>query len=208
MVGQAGIKIKMCGLSRVCDVEAANRILPDYIGFVFAKGSRRYVDRENACQLQRMLDTRIKSVGVFVDEEPEVVASFLADGTIDMAQLHGSEDGEYIRRLRSMTDRPIIQAFCVSAARDIERARQSSADYVLLDSGAGSGSTFDWTILSQMDKPYFLAGGLSPENVPSACRMLHPFAVDVSSGIESDGVKDERKMQEFAAAVREINIRV
>lgn len=195
-------KIKLCGLSRPCDIEAANELKPDYIGFVFAPNSRRYVPYEKALALKRLLSPEIQTVGVFVNEQPQTVAELLQNGVIDMAQLHGAEDDGYIARLRLLTDQPVIKAFRMEAANDIEAATQSTADHILLDSGAGTGTVFDWNLLKRIKRPYFLAGGLDPENAAEAIRTLHPFAVDVSSGIESGGVKDQTKMAAFAAAVR------
>jgi len=196
-------KIKLCGLSRPCDIEWANALMPDYIGFVFARKSRRYVMPETAKELRGKLDPAIQAVGVFVNESPEVVAVLLNDGIIDIAQLHGGEDEDYIKSLRKLTDRPLIQAFRMGGPADLERAYRSSADHILLDNGAGgTGATFDWALLKEFDRPYFLAGGLSPENVAQAVKAVHPFAVDVSSGIETDGVKDYKKMTAFVSAVR------
>ena len=199
-------KIKLCGLSRPCDIEWANALMPDYIGFVFAKKSRRYVAPERAKTLREELDSGIRAVGVFVNEAPETVAALLNGGVIDIAQLHGSEDEAYIRALRRLTDRPLIQAFRMDGVHDLERARESSADHILLDNGAGgTGSAFDWAVLKGFDRPYFLAGGLAPENVAQAIDALHPFAVDVSSGVETDGVKDVLKMTAFVDAARNAN---
>ncbi len=196
-------RIKLCGLSRRCDIEAANALLPDYIGFVFAKKSRRYVAPETAKALREKLNPAIRAVGVFVREAPEFVAGLLNDGVIDLAQLHGGEDEAYIARLRALTDRPIIQAFRIEAPADLDRARASKADTILLDNGAGgTGSAFDWSLLRGFDRPYFLAGGLGPGNVAEAIAALRPFAVDVSSGIETDGCKDIEKMKAFVAAAR------
>lgn len=196
-------KIKLCGLSRICDIEAANMLNPDYIGFVFFKNSSRYLSPEKASMLREKLSPEIKAVGVFVREDAEVVAGLLERGVVDMAQLHGGEDEEYIRRLRKLTGKPLIKAFRVRTAEDIVAAEKCSADYVLLDSGeGGTGSVFDWGVLGRMKRPYFLAGGLTPENVGRAVREFHPFAVDVSSGIETGGRKDTEKMAAFAAAVR------
>ena len=196
-------KIKLCGLSRPMDVEAVNELRPDYIGFVFTRKSRRYVSPEAARELRRKLVPGIRAVGVFVREEPEAVAALLNDGVIDLAQLHGGEDAGYIARLRALTDGPLIQAFRVESPADLDRARMSAADYILLDNGAGgTGAAFDWSLLRGFDRPYFLAGGLAPENVAEAVRALAPYAVDVSSGIETDGVKDAEKMRKFVAAVR------
>ena len=196
-------KIKLCGLSRACDIEEANLLQPDYIGFVFAKKSRRCVTAEQAVELKRQLRPEIRAVGVFVNEAPEAVAELLNRGVIDLAQLHGSEDAEYIRRLRDLTDSPLIQAFRIRSKEDLNRAEASAADEILLDAGAGTGTVFDWSLLRNMERRYFLAGGLNPENVREAIRDLHPYGVDVSSGIETDARKDRTKMAAFVAAVRE-----
>lgn len=197
-------KIKLCGLSRPCDVEAANGLQPDYIGFVFAPKSRRYVSMEQAAALMEQLNPAIKTVGVFVNENPETVAAYLKAGIIDIAQLHGGESENYIRRLRSLTGKPLIQAFRIDTEQDIEAANESSADYVLLDSGeGGTGAAFDWHLLSKIRRPYFLAGGLTAHNVANAVKTLTPYAVDVSSGIETDGQKDRNKMTAFVTAVRD-----
>ena len=195
-------KIKLCGLSRPCDIDMANELKPDYIGFVFAKKSKRYVEPEKAAQLKALLDPEIRAVGVFVDEAPEIVADLLNSGIIDLAQLHGNEDEAYIKSLRQRTDQPIIKAFQIKTQTDIAEAERCSADHILLDSGAGTGVLFDWSLLKNVKRPYFLAGGLSPGNAREAVRLLHPYAVDVSSGIETDGLKDREKAAAFIAAVR------
>lgn len=198
-------KIKLCGLTRPCDIAAANRLLPDYIGFVFAKKSRRYVPLEQAAALKKELDPRIRSVGVFVDEAPEQIEQLTNQGIIDVIQLHGHEDAAYIRRLRTLTGAPVIQAFRIDTADDIAAAENSIADFVLLDSGSGgTGTSFDWRLPRTLKRPFFLAGGLNPENVSGAVHCLHPYAVDVSSGIETNGNKDEEKMIRFTAAVRSV----
>ena len=195
-------KIKMCGLSRPCDIAAANAIRPESIGFVFYPKSKRNVTPEQAVQLKKLLSPAIQAVGVFVDAAPEAVSALLRQGVIDMAQLHGHEDEAYLASLRQLTDKPLLQAVRIAEADDVTRAMQSSADMVLLDAGMGSGEGFDWTLVQKIDRPYFLAGGLDTDNVTAAIRQLHPYAVDVSSGIETDGQKDKEKMAAFAAAVR------
>lgn len=195
-------KIKLCGIRSARDIEAVNDLLPDYIGFVFAKESRRYISPDTAGKLKKMLDPSISAVGVFVDEKPDIIAELLGEGVIDTAQLHGAEGDEYIRLLRRLTDKPIIQAFKIKDENYVRRADASLADYVLLDSGAGCGKMLDWNLVKSIRRPYFLAGGLDPTNVSSAISELHPYAVDVSSGIESDGVKDKTKMTEFVSAAR------
>ncbi len=195
-------KIKLCGLSRPCDIETANRLRPEYIGFVFAAKSIRYVSSEKAAELKKLLHPSIKAVGVFVRENPETVAGLLRNGIIDMAQLHGNESEEYIAQLRTLTDKPLIKAFRIDTGQDVETANMSTADYVLLDSGqGGSGTVFDWNLLEKIDRPYFLAGGLNVDNVRSAIERLNPYAVDISSGIETAGYKDSRKMENFVHAV-------
>lgn len=199
-------KIKLCGLTRPCDIQTANRLLPDYIGFVFAPKSRRYVTPEQAAELRGLLNPDLTAVGVFVNEPPKTVAELLDCGVIDIAQLHGTEDEEYISALRALTDKPLIQAFRIDTEQDIAAAENSTADYVLLDSGnGGTGTVFDWSLIRRLKRPYFLAGGLTADNVGGAVASLHPYAVDVSSGIETGGVKDEDKMTRFVHAVRGVS---
>ncbi|MDO5140725.1 MAG: phosphoribosylanthranilate isomerase [Eubacteriales bacterium] len=196
-------RIKLCGLSRECDIEAVNILKPDYIGFVFAKKSIRYVSEQQAAHLKSLADSSIRTVGVFVDADVREAARLMNSGVIDIAQLHGHEDEVYIDKLRQLTTGPVIQAFGIRTEEDVLRAACSTADYILLDSGSGgTGTAFDWSVLENIGRPYFLAGGLDPENVSEAVGRLHPFAVDVSSGIETDGSKDIRKMSDFCAAVR------
>lgn len=196
-------KIKLCGLTRPGDIETANLLHPDFVGFVFAKKSRRYVSLERVRTLKELLHPDILAVGVFVDEAPEAVAAWLSSGVIDMAQLHGGEDEAYIETLRELTDKPIIKAFSVRGEQDIRRACDSTADFALLDAGdGGTGTAFDRELLAGMNRPYFLAGGLDPSTVGEVVRRWRPYAVDVSSGIETDGYKDAEKMQAFVECAR------
>ena len=195
-------RIKFCGLTRKCDIEAVNELGPEYIGFVFWPRSKRVVTREQALELKAMLDPSIKAVGVFVDEDIEVVKSLLNDDIIDIAQLHGSEDGTYINDLKMSTGKPVIKAFKIRSEDDGRQAEESPADMVLLDSGMGTGKTFNWEIIKDVKRPFFLAGGLAPDNAAEAIRELHPYALDVSSGIETEGIKDTKKMTDFYEAVR------
>ena len=173
-------KIKMCGLTRNEDIESANEVRPDFIGFVFAQKSSRYITPEKAAELARKLDEGIVPVGVFVDSDFDEIMHTVKLGAIRIAQLHGNEPEELVKRLQE-NGVPV---------------------HILLDSGKGSGLTFDWSVLKNAKRPYFLAGGLDPENVSRAVTDLHPYAVDVSSGLETDGVKDKNKMIKFAEAVR------
>ena len=195
-------KIKLCGLSSASDIEAANALKPEFIGFVIWEKSKRNVGKDKAAELKKMLDPQIKAVGVFVDEDAEVVADLLNNDIIDIAQLHGSEDNSYIARLRELTDKPLIKAFQVKNSEDIANIENSDADYVLIDSGQGTGKAFDWKILEGVKRDFFLAGGLYPGNVAEAVKAVAPYAVDVSSGIETDGKKDRSKMERFVGNVR------
>ncbi|NJE34012.1 phosphoribosylanthranilate isomerase [Megasphaera sp. SW808] len=195
------VKIKLCGLTRRCDIDWVNELLPDYVGFVFAGSSRRVTD-EQAAQLRKLLREDIPAVGVFVDEPIDHVAALVRQGVIQLVQLHGAEDEAYIRELRRAVSVPVIQAFSVRSPEDIQAASRSSADFVLLDQGAGgTGRAFDWSLAAALDRPYFLAGGLHPGNAAAAAE-LRPYAVDVSSGIETDGVKDRQKMIAFVKRIR------
>lgn len=193
-------KIKMCGLRREEDIFAVNKILPEFAGFIFAPKSFRHVAEENFLALKKILDKKILAVGVFVDEKISKVAKMAEN--LDLIQLHGAEDENYISTLRNFTDKKIIKAFKIKTAADLKIAEKSSADFILLDGGAGEGKVFDWTLLKDFDRKYFLAGGLNCENVSDAIKILKPFAVDVSSGIETDKFKDAEKMKKFAEIVR------
>lgn len=195
-------QVKICGMRRPEDIRHANRLRPEMIGFVFWKPSKRYVSPDEAAKLRSILDDGITPVGVFVDEDPRVVADIATNGTIDMIQLHGAEDEEYIHGLRKLTDAPIIRTFCVRSEEDLVKASGFSADMVLLDNGKGTGQTFDWTLMKDLGRNFILSGGLSESNVGYAVRRFHPFAVDVSSAVETDGFKDRSKMERFIDAVR------
>ncbi len=195
-------RIKLCGMRFPEDVDTACELMPDYIGFVFAPAFRRYIPPEKTLALKKRLAPGIRAAGVFVNEKPEMIASLLNSGLIDLAQLHGDEDERFISRLRSLTEGRLIQAFRIREKADLIRAEQSPADWILLDAGTGEGRTFDWTLLSSFTRPYFLAGGLTPDNVSEALRRLRPYGVDVSSGIETDGRKDPEKMRAFVRAVK------
>ncbi len=198
-------KIKLCGLSRPSDIEIVNALMPEYIGFVFFEKSSRYITPQKANVLRRMLDPEIFSVGVFVNQEPEFIAELFHEGIINFAQLHGNEDEFYIERLRVLANIPIIQAFKIKSENDVLKALKSEAEFILFDAGNGSGEILDWQLLSEIkiSRPYFLAGGLNPENVIDAIKLLNPFGVDVSSGIESTpGIKDARKINAFVENVR------
>lgn len=197
-------KIKICGLKRKEDIAYVNQVKPEFAGFVFAPGSRRFVTEEQAAELSTQLDPDIIPVGVFVNAPEEKAAALLKAGVIRIAQLHGQEDEAYILRLRRLVKAPVIKAFSIESREDVEQAMKSSADWLLLDhGGGGSGETFDWGLLQAADRPFFLAGGLHPGNVRQALQQVSPYAVDVSSGVETDKIKDPVKIRAFVRAVRE-----
>ena len=195
-------KVKICGLSRQDDIDAVNHSLPDYIGFVFAE-SRRKVDAKTAAMLKAGLDKRIKAIGVFVNQDIDYISALFKNGTIDFVQLHGEEDTAYMKRLRKSCDAPILKALRIGAFMP---NIPEGADYLLFDTASvhrgGSGKSFDWNILSGYSGiPYFLAGGLDISNVLEAVHLLNPYCVDVSSGVETNGVKDPVKIDEFVRMV-------
>lgn len=200
------MKIKLCGMFRDCDIDFVNEAKPDYIGFIvmFPK-SHRNIGLETALRLKKRLSLEIKSVAVSVNAPPERLAEFAESGAAELLQLHGSEDAAYIARLRELTSAKIIKAVKVTSLADIEAAQALDTDFLLLDSGTGSGKAFDHSLIdkSRITKPFFLAGGLTPENVRAAALEVEPYGVDMSSGIETDKLKDKDKILAAVKAVRE-----
>lgn len=197
-------EIKICGLRRPQDILIANRNKPDFVGFIidFPK-SHRSISGKEVKKLRENLDKSIPAVGVFVNQPVDKVIKLLKNGTIDIAQLHGTEGADYIRRVQSETGQQVIKAFEVRSEDDIKKALESPADYLLLDQGKGGGETFDWSLITEkIDRPWFLAGGLTVDNLQQAIDTVHPWGVDISSGVESNGVKDEEKVKEVVSIVR------
>lgn len=197
-------RIKICGLRRPEDIAAVNEARPDYCGFIVEyPKSRRSIDRTTLRELVRGLREKIVPVGVFVNAQKELVAELLEEGTIQIAQLHGQESQEYIQELKVLTEKPLIQAFSIKSKEDVERARESVADYILLDQGSGgTGKVFDWSLVDEVGRPYFLAGGLDVENLREAIGLLHPWAVDLSSSLEIDGMKNAGRICQAVEIVR------
>ncbi|MFV0364765.1 MAG: phosphoribosylanthranilate isomerase [Suipraeoptans sp.] len=195
-------KVKICGLKRTEDTKIVNEYLPEYAGFVFAN-SKRKIDIETAKILRAHLDNRIKVVGVFVDEDINVIVDMVKSGIIDMVQLHGGESEEYIGKLKEEVKAPIIKAFGIKNKDDIGAAMQSLADYILLDNHIpGSGKSFDWDYLASINRKFFLAGGINPQNIDKALE-ANPHVIDVSSGVETNGFKDKAKIEEIIRRIRE-----
>jgi phosphoribosylanthranilate isomerase len=204
-------KIKICGLSRREDIESVNMVSPDYIGFImgFPK-SHRNITIERAKTLRAGLKEGIQVVGVFVDAEISMIVDACAQKVIDVIQLHGREDIRYIERLKAVlasveVQAKIIKAIQVKSKEDLTLIKEVPADMILLDAGMGGGKLFSqeqMDLLKSVNRDYFLAGGLNPENVSELLESLHPFGVDVSSGVETEKKKDRKKIRRFVQNVR------
>lgn len=205
-------RIKICGLKSLTDVKIVNKYLPEYVGFVFAN-TKRFVSDELASKMKQALDKRIQSVGVFVNEPQEHIISLYKQGIIDLVQLHGDESKEYIHELKEKINAPIIRAVRVQNAEQVREELQQKADFMLFDTYkkgvyGGSGERFPLVILEESLKeeenkrPYFLAGGLAPDNIKEVLGSIDCYCVDVSTGVETDGSKDEKKVREFIERVR------
>ena len=204
-------KIKICGLTRQEDIELVNRWLPDYTGFVFSP-SRRQVTPEQAGRLKAELDPRIKAVGVFVNEPVSLTVKLCRAGVIDAVQLHGDESETYIRKLKDQINCPLIKAVRVQNTEQVLQAGKLSVDLLLLDTYqkgqyGGSGKTFDYELIPNLQKRYFLAGGLKNSNIVQAIRKCKPYGVDISSGVETDSLKDDDKIREIICTVRSLDKR-
>jgi phosphoribosylanthranilate isomerase len=210
------MKIKICGVFREEDIDYVNEAQPDYTGFVFAE-SRRKVTPAQAEKLRRRLAEGIAAVGVFVDAPIDGIAGLYRDGIISLVQLHGSEDNAYIERLkdtcRGITVIKVIKSMELVSLTEANKTIAPGADYYLIDSGAGSGKTFDWNLLrpgtpcaswlQSLGKNWFLAGGITTENIEQAMA-LNPFAADISGGAETNGIKDRNKIVQLTAMVRSL----
>lgn len=196
-------KIKISGLTHDVEIGIMNELVPDYAGFSFYSKSKHFIAPEHAGLLRSKLRKGIKAVGTFVNASLKSVAMTVEIAGLDMVQLHGDETGEYIAALREYIRCPIIKAFRVSKPMDAEKARYSTADYVLLDGQAGGGKSFDWNLLGGVRRKYFLAGGLNPENFQKALEISPPpYALDVNTGVEANRLKDYRKVMKFILGVK------
>lgn len=198
------VKIKICGLRRLEDISIVNRYKPDYVGFVFAD-SKRKVSHDFAYEMKSNLSSDIVSVGVFVDADIGEIVELFDRGIIEIAQLHGLESEDYINKLRENTngELKIINAIEMSDEKDLLEYDNSISNYLLLDSGKGSGKTFDWGLIRKdLNKEFFLAGGINISNIADAIEEFNPYAIDLSSGVETDGFKDENKIEEIMEVIR------
>ncbi|MFV0395048.1 MAG: phosphoribosylanthranilate isomerase [Coprobacillaceae bacterium] len=193
-------QIKICGLSRKEDIKYVNKYKPQYIGIVFAN-SKRQVTLEQAKYLYDLLDSDIIAVGVFVNEELNRVVEIVNSGCIDIVQLHGQEDADYIQKLKQQCTIKIIKAINVKQKEDMKNIHYD-VDYYLLDGAtSGSGESFDWSYITTLDKPYFLAGGISLDNLDKAL-LVPSYGIDISSGVETNSSKDEKKIKEVIRRIR------
>ena len=196
-------QIKICGLFREADIDAVNEAYPEFAGFVFAR-SRRQVTPEYAYKLRKRLLPGITPVGVFVNAPIDWVATLMKSNVIKIAQLHGQEDEDYIKKLKAMVKLPVIKAVRVDSRADVEQWENSCADLLLFDNGpGGTGKRFDWNLIQDVQRPFLLAGGLDERNVREAIETVHPYGVDISSGVETDGVKDPQKILSIVRRIRE-----
>ncbi|MBQ3454911.1 MAG: phosphoribosylanthranilate isomerase [Synergistaceae bacterium] len=198
------VKVKICGICHESEISIMNELVPDYVGFVFARKSRHFISPEHAGYLRSKLRQGIKSVGVFTNESLHGVAMCVETAGLNMVQLHGEETAEYIASLREYIRCPIMKVYKVAKPIDAEKALYSTADYVMLDGGnAGDGKTFDWSMLGRMRRKFFLSGGLNPENFQQALLLdPQPYALNASSGLESHRTKDFRKVMKFILGVK------
>ncbi|HOV69652.1 MAG TPA: phosphoribosylanthranilate isomerase [Clostridia bacterium] len=201
-------KIKICGIMRQQDIDSVNIALPDFIGFVFAK-SKRQIGETKAKALKACLNPSIKAVGVFVNEDIRNIVRLCSLNVIDIIQLHGDENEVYIKSLKNYLPNKIIKAIRVKDNEDIKKATEFSCDYLLFDAYheekcGGIGKTFDWSLISEINRPYFLAGGINISNIAQAIKQHNPYCIDISSGAETNGFKDPEKIVRIVAMTREI----
>lgn len=202
-------RVKICGIRNKEEIDIMNRCRPDYIGFVFAD-SRRRVTHEEASALRKQLAPGIKAVGVFVNDAVTSILQLVYQGVIDLIQLHGDEDETMMETLKRKAACPIIKAVRVERPEQILATEKLPCDMLLLDSFhpgsyGGSGKSFNHSLIPPLWKPFFLAGGLDAGNVGQCILKYRPYGVDISSGVETNGIKDEEKIMKILVTVSEMN---
>lgn len=202
-------KVKICGIRSMNDARFVNEAKPDYAGFVFAK-SRRQIGPEQAVYLRKALSRDIRTVGVFVNEDLGFIQKLCRARVIDMVQLHGDEDEITVRRVMEATGLPTVKAVRIAPGRTHVDTPDTAADFTLFDTYSkeaygGTGRCFDWSLVKDCGKPFFLAGGLHCENVADAIRAARPYCVDISGGVETNGKKDRDKIKQLLKQVRSMN---
>ena len=217
-------KVKMCGISKVETIPAVVEAKPDYMGLVFAPSKRQvtvdqvktlveelhkqYTKRYNN-GAEQSNDDEIKTVGVFVNETLDNLVTIATEVNLDVVQLHGDEDEAFIQSLKERTNVEVWKAIQIRSAADVEKWIDSSADMLLFDAyhkdeRGGTGEVFDWSSLDTFERPFMLAGGIDSTNVARAIRTVRPYGIDISSGIETNGVKDDEKITAFTKIVKSI----
>lgn len=188
-------KIKICGLKRPEDIDYVNALKPDYIGFILTDGFKRSITAGTAKKLKAKLDKDIKAVGVFVNDDVDKINKLVSAGVIDLVQLHGDESCEYCSQINA----PVIKYFKPGR---FDKIKDYDTDYYLFDSGTGTGQSFDWSTIPKTDKPFFLAGGLNADNIPQAIDEVNPYCIDLSSAVETDGIKDYNKIKQVMECIK------
>ena len=199
------MKIKICGLFRPVDADYVNEAMPDYAGLVFWEKSRRRVNREQAVSFRKSLHPDIQTVGVFVDEEPDSIIELLRSDILDIAQLHGKETEEQVRYIKERSGKLVWKAVEVKSEVDIEKWNASVADCLLFDGGKGGGNPFAWELLQCAKRPFLLAGGLDMDRIKAAAKLPGLMGIDISSGVETDGLKDREKILQIVRLVRNMD---
>lgn len=199
------MKVKICGLKTLEDIDYINEVLPDFAGFIFAESSRR-ISFNQAAKMKSKLNKNIKSIGVFVNEKTEKIINAAEEGIIDLIQLHGNEDNNYIKEIGNKLKLPVIKAFKADSNLKYN-IENTIADYVLIDSCnknqfGGTGQLFDWGLIPETDKKIFLAGGLNADNIIRAIKEVNPYCLDINSGVEINGKKDRKKILEVMQIVK------
>lgn len=189
------VKIKICGLRREKDIEFINELKPDYAGFILTDGFRRSITISQAKRLKTLLDENIKAVGVFVNDDVEKINTLIRDKVIDIVQLHGTETPEYCEKINA----PVIKYFNPGS---FDKTEKYETDFFLFDSGTGSGKVFEWDKIPETEKPFFLAGGINKENIKKAITDIRPYCIDLSSAVETNGVKDYNKIKEIMECIK------
>lgn len=203
------VQIKICGITKQKDIDILNNLQPDYVGFIFTDISRRYITPAKAEFLLKNLNPKIKKVGVFVDEQLTVIKNIVRDLSLDIVQLHGNEDENMIRTIKQITKAQVWKAIRIKNNTDIEKWQNTSADMLLFDTYVknnfgGTGESFNWNLLKNVKRKFILAGGLNIKNIARAIRTCKPYAVDISSGVETNYTKDERKIKELILTIRKV----
>ena len=190
-------KIKICGLKRPEDISYVNKLKPDYVGFILTNGYKRSIDMQQLRRLRGRLSADIKAVGVFVNENSDIVNALVKMQLIDIVQLHGNESVDYVKSINA----PVIKALKPEQFRMTEEYAKHT-DFLLFDSGTGSGKAFDWSKIPKTNAKFFLAGGLDAGNLSRAIKTVNPYGVDLSSAVEIDGIKDFEKIKEVIEIAR------